>query len=613
MAEDELLYFYNQELGFIRELGKEFAAAHPKIAGRLKLGPKSIDDPHVARLIEAFALLNAKIRVTLEDDLPELRDTLLNIIYLHYQAPIPSMTVVQLHANSEKLIGKRVFPKGISLVTNPGDEETCEFMTCYPVTLWPIKVNEAKLTSQPLQAPAIPLSHHAKASLKLSLSCLNQANFATLNLDELRFFINAPLQSAYVLYGLLSQHLLAISVCHSDEDNDPLLLPLSCLKPVGFANEEEVLPHESRTFMGHRLLIEFFILPEKFLFFDLTALSSSAQKKLATGGKSLIIYFYFKQYPVDLAQQLNSHYFALGCTPVINLFKKTAEPIRLDHTKAEYHLVGDLQRPLESIEIYNIQAVTAIHETEGSLQSYHPFYGLTNYHDPAKTAYWHMTRRPSWYVNRYISGSEVFISFIDTNFNIHSNNTRIVRVDTLCTNRDLPAKLTFNESIPTFALSEKNELINKISGLFSFTPSLRPTFSDNIGWQLISHFSLNYLSLTEENKGLESLKEVLTLYDFSKSEEHQNLREALLNLTCRPKTLRTTTKFGTIFCQGLEINLEIDETKCSSTSLCLFGSIMERFFALYCSINSFTQLVISSKKNGELYKFLPRSGDKPMI
>src|SRR4051794_33342842 len=92
---DELLPYYNRELSYIRRLATQFATAHPKIAGRLRLGPDSSDDPHVERLIEAFAYLTARVRHKLDDDFPELTEALLGVLYPHYQAPVPSMAVVQ--------------------------------------------------------------------------------------------------------------------------------------------------------------------------------------------------------------------------------------------------------------------------------------------------------------------------------------------------------------------------------------------------------------------------------------------------------------------------------------------------------------------------------------
>ncbi|MEI9984110.1 MAG: type VI secretion system baseplate subunit TssF [Aliidongia sp.] len=92
---DAFLSYYNRELGALRDLAGDFAEAHPKIAGRLRLAPNTIDDPHVARLLEGVAFLSARAQQRLDDDFPELTDALLGVLYPHYLAPVPSGAIVQ--------------------------------------------------------------------------------------------------------------------------------------------------------------------------------------------------------------------------------------------------------------------------------------------------------------------------------------------------------------------------------------------------------------------------------------------------------------------------------------------------------------------------------------
>lgn len=613
MPKDDLLYYYNQELAFIRQLGAEFAEAHPKIASRLRLGAKSVEDPHVARLIEAFALLNAKTRCKLEDDLPEYRDALLDILYPHYQAPIPSMSIMQLQPTAGKLMGKKVIAKNTQIISDANYGEQCQFSTCYPVTLWPISVGQAKLTGLPIQAPAIDGIKQAKASLRLNLTANNNLTFTEIAPDCLRFFINAPLQHAYALYELLFQHTIAMSVTYSPYDSEPLAIDRSCLKAVGFQANEGMLPYEPRTFLGYRMLTEFFTLPEKFLFFDIEGLNSVAKEKLMADRQTLEIYFYLDQTNLELEHNLNAKYFALGCTPVVNLFKHTADPIMLDHTKSEYHLIVDSHKPIQATEVYSIEKVTAINQV-GVERNYQPFYGLTHYEAEGETAFWYAKRRPGWYANRYVQqGSESFLSFVDPYFELNSTENWSIRVDLLCTNRDLAGKLPFGGDEPQLSLLASDEHVTKIKCLTPITASQRPTFTDNKGWQLISHLSLNHLSLADNKQGLAALKEILKLYDFTNTDENRNLREGLVGLSCRRKTARNTTPHGNVFWQGLEIILEVDEQLFHSTSLFLFASVLDHFFGLYSTINSFTQLVITTKHGGELYRWQPRAGAHPLI
>src|SRR6516165_8945472 len=92
---DVLYPYYERELLFIRQLAQEFARQYPAAADRLRLEPNRSADPHVERLIEAFALLAGRIHHKLDDEFPELTDALLSVLYPHYLAPIPSMGIVQ--------------------------------------------------------------------------------------------------------------------------------------------------------------------------------------------------------------------------------------------------------------------------------------------------------------------------------------------------------------------------------------------------------------------------------------------------------------------------------------------------------------------------------------
>jgi len=125
----ELLGHYNRELTFIRRLGAQFAKDHPKIAGRLRLGEEGLsEDPHVERMIEAFAYLSARTRHKIEDDFPELTEALLGVLYPHYQAPIPSMAVVQFELDPESQITTgHTIPRHAPMETEPIQGEPCRF------------------------------------------------------------------------------------------------------------------------------------------------------------------------------------------------------------------------------------------------------------------------------------------------------------------------------------------------------------------------------------------------------------------------------------------------------------------------------------------------------
>ena len=155
---DQLLEYYENELTFLRQMGKEFAEKHPKIAARLQLDVNRCDDPHVERLLEGFALLAARVHLKIDDEFPQITEGLLNVLYPHFLRPIPAMTVAQFRLDPEqgKLTTGLSVPRASILYSRPVDGVACKFRTCYDVTLWPFEAQRCPVgnSRQTQSAPA---------------------------------------------------------------------------------------------------------------------------------------------------------------------------------------------------------------------------------------------------------------------------------------------------------------------------------------------------------------------------------------------------------------------------------------------------------------------------
>src|ERR1700733_666626 len=136
---DDLLRHFDTEYGALTKLAAEFAAAHPQAAARLRLARAEVDDPHVERLLEGVAFLGARVRQRLDDEFPELTDSLLGVLYPHYLAPFPSCMMARL-APKKDLQGPATVARGTLVRTEPVDGTPCRFRTSAPVTLWPIEI-----------------------------------------------------------------------------------------------------------------------------------------------------------------------------------------------------------------------------------------------------------------------------------------------------------------------------------------------------------------------------------------------------------------------------------------------------------------------------------------
>jgi type VI secretion system protein ImpG len=603
---DELLPYYNDELSYIRDLATEFAKDHPKIAGRLRISPDAIEDPHVARLIEAFAYLNARIRFKLDDDFPELTDALLGVLYPHYLAPIPSMSIIQLRAAAD-LTAPYLLKQGVEVETEPIDGEPCRFRTCYPVTLWPLQVDAASVSGSALGAPSISALSEVASVLKLTLSCVSeQLALSELGPESLRFYLRGQGQYVFPLYELLFNDLIGVAVAEPGLAVARALLPPSSVTPVGFERNEGMLPYPPQAFIGYRLLTEFFAFPQKFLFFDLTGLAGA----LAGSGSRVEVYFYFRRNVAELEQKVDASTFALGCTPMVNLYRKRAEPIQLDQALAEYRVVPDARRPKAS-EVYSVDSVVAT-GPDGAKATYAPFFGTT--HGTAQDdqrQYWKVARRPAPSGN---PGSEVFLSVVDLELNPSAPAKWVAHLETTCLNRDLPARLPFGGGEPRLRLAEGVAAIERVECLTAPTRTLRPPTGHGGMWRLISHLTLNHLSITEHDQGAAALREILKLYDFRESAETRAMIEGVVSVDSRQVIARVPGLGGGALVRGIEVNLELDPKRFAGSGAFLLASVLERFLALYCTVNSFTRLVATLRgRDGVLRKWQPRAGEKTLL
>src|SRR5579863_3265276 len=361
---DELLLYYERELDYMRKSAAQFAEKHPKVASRLVLEPTKCEDPHVERLLEAFAFLAARVHLKLEDEFPEITEALLSVVYPQLVRPIPSMSVVefQLDPDKGKLSSGLKIERNSQLHSKPISGVPCTFRTCYETALWPLNVSAAELSAPSRLKPPVKTSDSAWA-IRLELRCAKDVNFAQLKPDKLRFYLDGESGLVNILYELLFSRLNRIQIrdLTSGSKLAPIYLPASALNAVGFSPNEGMVPYSAASFAGHRLLMEYFAFPEKFFFVDLAGLEAVSQ----AGFKDAIeVIFLISDIEGSGRQQrleveLSKKTFRLGCTPVANLFPQVAEPIQLNQRKSEYQIQPDVRRPY-SVEVFSVDDVTAI-------------------------------------------------------------------------------------------------------------------------------------------------------------------------------------------------------------------------------------------------------------
>jgi type VI secretion system protein ImpG len=605
---DALLPYYDRELNALRRLAAEFAATHPKIAGRLRLAPETVDDPHVARLLEGVAFLAARVHHRLDDEFPELTDALLGVLYPHYLAPFPSAAIVQFQAQPE-LIAPLRLDAGLAVESEPVQGEPCRFRTAWPLTLWPVEIENVRLSGLPLAAPANPLATGAVSVLRITLKCSAAGgNFAETGIDRLRVFLRGAANVALPLYELLCAHALSVAYAEGPSDPSPTVLPANAIEPVGFAPEEALLPWPARSFAGFRLLTEYFALPEKFLFVDFSRMDG---KSLLCGGNRMEIFVYLDRALPELERTIGADALALGCTPMVNLFAQRCEPIQLTHTDIEYRIVPDARRPA-TMEVWQVERVRET-RPDGISRPWRPFYRLTHGDPESGTpgGFYQLSRRPS---AGPLAGSEVYVGPHDPEFDPDASTGAVLSIDALCLNRDLPVGLPFGGGHPELRLGESSPSIARLSCLTAPTAPLRPPLRERRFWRLISHLSLGHLSIVGGPEGAAALREVLRLYDLRESAETRAAIEGLIGVTAKPGSARVPGSRAGAFCRGVDITLEFEAGVWQSAGLYLLAAVLDRFLALHATVNSFARTnVVLRGRPGRAAAWPARAGMRVLL
>jgi type VI secretion system protein ImpG len=611
---DELLDYYEGELEYLRQLGSEFAAKNPKIASRLILEHGKCEDPHVERLLEGFAFLAARVHLKIDDEFPEITEALLSILYPHYVRPMPSVSIVEMHLDAEQngIAAPQRVPRGSVLNSRPVGGVPCQFQTCFDTTVWPMWVTAGEWTSPDRLSPPVK-SLDAAAAVRVEVQAPQDVMMSALGLDTLRLHLAGGGGFVHSLYELLCVNTVQILVRDPTPGSRvrPFVLRAENLQPAGFAETEGVLPYPRRSFPGYRLLQEYFTFPEKFFFLDIHGLGDAWKQGFKNRFELVFLLspFELSERRQLLEQGIKAKTFRLNSTPIVNLFKQTAEPILLDQRRYEYPVIPDVRRQ-HATEVFSVDEVVSVNPQSNEVLRFEPFY-----------SYRHATlrdkRQTFWLAHRRASGksgdegTEVALSLVDLSSRLVRPDADTLTVRTTCTNRDLPARLPFGNESGDFDL-EGGAAIKRIVALMKPTPAVRPPSGGSALWRLISHLSLNYLSLVDD--GREALQEILKLYNFTGSSYSENHINGITGLKSGRHFARLISENGVTFARGTRVEIEFDEDQFTGAGIFLFASVIERFLGEYASLNSFSQLVARSRQRKEVLKeWQPRAGQTILL
>ena len=630
-----LLRLYSDELTHLREVGGEFAQEFPKIAARLGMEGMEVTDPYVERLLEGFAFLSARVQLKLEAEQPRLIAHLLEATYPNFLAPMPSMMIARLGVDPADPNLARGFavPRGSPLTSElaRGQDTRCEFRTAHAVTLWPIELASAQYFSYAADLPLaqLPQAQGTQGGLRIRLRTGGGLRFDQLGLDRLPIYLSAPDDVAFRLHELLlgackGTLVHELSPRPATGKPEPTSAPHwrgpESVRPIGFAADEALLPESLRAFSGYRVLQEAAAMPQRLLFVEIGDL---AARLGATRSNEIELIVLFQRGDAALEALVDASSLALFCTPAINLFKKRLDRIQLGPGAWEYHVVPDRTRPMD-YEVHSLESVVGFGTGRVAQQTFLPLYAT--YHDASPHAqgeaqgFYTVRREPRLLSPRqqqhgarsaYI-GEEVYLSIVDPRHAPYREDIRQLSVSAWVSNRDLPTLLPHGGSAASAAqwrLDTPGPVL-RVDALRGPTRPVTRRPVGELGWSLVSHLTLNHLSLVGESpqRAASVLRTMLGLYaapdDASWARQADGVRSLAARTVVRRLPFKGPLSFGT----GIEIVLELDELAFQGTSAFLFASVLECFFARHAAINAFTQLTLRTAQRGEVMRWPPRIG-----
>jgi type VI secretion system protein ImpG len=572
--------YYQAELEKLREQAVEFSQAYPTIAPQLA---QASTDPDVERILEGVAFLSAQIRQKIDDDFPEFAQGLLKQIFPHYLRPIPSATVIKFTPKDIMKNHVKV-PKGTFMDSIEIDGVSCRFSTAFDIDVWPLSVTNVRQNE----------SSKGKKSIEIDFS-MNGLSISAITNETLRLHLGGDYHGAVELFYLLMNCVDYIEIQQAGSEKAVRAENINIL-PVGFEADESLIDFPSNSFPAYRLIQEYFILKEKFLFIDL----ANIKKYLTKISSNAFTIKFFLSEVVTKLPKLGNNRFVLHATPAVNLFKRDAESMLNDHKRSEYRL-----RPLRytnnNYQIYSVDKVTGQNRRSGSQTDYSEI-GLAN---PD------LNDKPVYQINhRQVDneGAQVFISFSYPK-NMNLTNQETLAIELTCSNGDHPSKLKPGEI---------SKSTSSTSDLMTFENIIQPSEHQNVPsgssmlWRLLSHLSLNYLSLADTD----NLKALLGLYIFS-SNSGNTLEVA------NRKRIEGLSKITVTACdrlisgvpmRGQSINVCVNPANYAGIGdMYLFGVLLDRLLSSFASINCFTEFSLTDETTEIVYNWPIRTGDRPLI
>lgn len=582
--------YYQDELAFLRDMGKEFSSAYPALAPMLA---DRGGDPDVERLLEGFAFLTGRVREKLDDELPELMHTVSQMLFPQMVRPLPATSVLEFTPLPNALRESRVVPRGSEVQSVPVDGTKCRFRTTRDCVMAPWTLDKVLLQD----------ATAGQQELRLEFSLQQTGDLERILPQVLNLHLAGEPRDSLALLAHLSQLCTGV-VLYDPEKGDGssgVQLPRENLEVSGFAEEEALLPQDDTAFPGFRLLQEYYTLPAKFAFVDIDGIRRASE----LGEINRLGVIIRLSHRMTDVRRLSVDEVKLHCTPVVNVFETTAEPVRLNKQRERY-LVRPAALPVGQGDVYDILKVQTV-VRGGERVEIPPFLSFEHASQMEdRTRVFYTEHQRTTVVG---NGADTYVALGTAEDSGVVVDAEVLSIDLLATNGPLANAVRAGEiteatpSSPPFA---------KFRNLSATTMYVPPPLGHDLGWRATAHAAMNLRSLTEPAV----LRTALGVYNLQALVDRQAARANELRIDA-VRDVRVTPGeklYRGAAIRGVDIEVDLDESGFSGEGdMYLFGSILERLFAEYVSINSFSRTRVRGVSSNLEYRWPARSGNQTLL
>jgi len=581
--------YYQDELSYLRDMGREFSSAYPALAPMLA---DRGGDPDVERLLEGFAFLTGRIREKLDDELPELMLSVSQLLFPQLLRPLPATTILEFSPLPNALREMRVLPAGTEVQSIPVDGTKCRFRTAMACTLAPLSL--AKVQLQDLPA--------GRQELQLELRVLQPGDIGRVLPKALSLHFAGEPRGAFALLAHLHESLEEIVLFDAAKGpQSAITLPASALEMGGFEDDQALLPQVETAFPGFRLLQEYYVLPSKFAFAEIRGFDRLKELgELQRIGVALRL-----KHRVRDVRGLSLDDVKLHCVPIVNVFETTAEPVRISAGRQRY-LVRPAGLMLGHGDVYAIQRVQTV-QRGGDRIVVPPFLSFDHASElEDRSRLFYVEHKRSTVVGE---GADTLISLGTAEDSGVTPDVDVLSLDLLATNGPLANALRAGEiSEPTTT----SPPYAKFKNLTKTTTYVPPPLGHDLQWRAMAHTAMNLRALTE----VAVLRTVLGVYNLQAMVDRQAARANELRIEgVREVHVKPSERiYRGAAIRGVDIHVDVDEAGFSGDGdMFLFGSILERIFAEYVSINSYSRTRIKGATTNLEFSWPARSGNQTLL